>query len=217
MMEQVEVDLVGADKGLVEGHELSPEVLGVGVQLFPQVLSIGGHHLFHQICSLTQLNLDLAGNGGHAFLEVLQVLVHLLLQVVSVGPHLGLQVLHALLQAGLQLLTLLHQGGPQGFGVQGVCVGGQLLLELIHSLLDLGLHVVGVGLNRVPDCVQLLGHTLSQHVSLCGDFGDQVLSCRGKLLLEGDCILAGQVSTLCQTGARGQTKYVRPSGVDVIS
>lgn len=67
----MEVDLVDLDKRLVKGPELGLEVLGVGVQLFPQILSIGCHHLFHQIGSLTQLNLDFVGHGGHTLLELL--------------------------------------------------------------------------------------------------------------------------------------------------
>ncbi|KAF3839350.1 hypothetical protein F7725_018067 [Dissostichus mawsoni] len=166
----VEVDLVALDKGLVEGRELGLEVLGVRVQLFLQVLSIGGHHLFHQVGSLHQLHLDLLLHGGHALLEVLQVLVHLQLQVVGVGPELSLQ------------------GGSQGLGVKGFSVGGQLLFELLHSLLDLDLHVVGVGLQLAPDSAQLLGQNISQHISLCG------LGRQGELLLQGDGILAGNVS-----------------------
>ncbi|TNN89195.1 Apolipoprotein A-IV [Liparis tanakae] len=194
---EVEVDLVGSgNERLIEGGELGLQVLGVGVQPLSQLLNVGGGQLFHLLGSLGQLDLDLLRRGRHALLEFLQVLVHLQLQVIGERPNLRLQILHALLQVGLQLLALLHQDGLQGLDVHGLGVGGQLLFQLLHLLLDLDLHVFGVGLQLLPDGAQLLVHALSQHVGLGGDLGDQVLGCRGQLLLQGDCILADHIGAL---------------------
>jgi len=205
---EVEVDLEGfGNKRLIEGGELGLQVLGIGVQPFPQLINVWGSQFFHLLGSLGQLNLD------HTLLEFLQVLVHLQLQVIGVRPQLSLQILHNLLQVGLQLLTLLYQHDPQDLGVHELGVGGQLLFQLLHPLLDLDLHVLGVGLQLFPDGAQLLVHTLSQHFGLGGNLGDQVLGCRGELLLEGDCILADHIGALGQTGARQQREQrgeVRP-------
>ncbi|KAF3859684.1 hypothetical protein F7725_022083 [Dissostichus mawsoni] len=125
------------------------------------------------IGSLNQLHPGLLGHGGHALLEVLQVLVHLQLQVIGVGSELSLQVLHTL----LQLLALLLQGGSQGLGVKGLSVGGQLLFDLLHSMLIWTFMSSGIG--------QLPFHTPHQLFGLCDDFFDHVHSCRGKLSCRG--------------------------------
>ncbi|KAF3839348.1 hypothetical protein F7725_018065 [Dissostichus mawsoni] len=59
---------------------------------------------------------------------------------------------------------------------------------------------------------QLLGQNISQHISLCGDLGHQVLGGRGKLLLQGDGILAGNVSAVGQAGTGRHAGYKSHEG-----